>query len=155
MQKNILILCCGHPLFTDNGFGFHVAKALEKRGLPGNVDLMEVGFSACMVPHIIEGKDKLIIVDIFYTKDKPGTVVRLKQEEVPIVVNGKTDTSKWHLMEVLNEMKLLGDCPETIFIGVVPVDAHTESESLSPEIEGKVEVAVEMILKEINSTPSQ
>ena len=155
MKKNILILCCGHPFFTDNGFGFHVAKALEKRGVPGNVDLMEVGFSACMVPHIIAGKDKLIIVDVFHTDDKPGTVVRLKQEEVPIVVDGRTDTSKWHLMEVLNEMKLLGDCPETIFIGVVPVDARTESESLSPEIEGKVEVAVETILKEINSTPSQ
>jgi len=155
MRKNILILCCGHPFFTDNGFGFHVAKAMEKRGLPGNVDLMEVGFSACMVPHIIEGKDKLIIVDVFHTNDKPGTVVRLKQEEVPIVVDGRTDTSKWHLMETLNEMKLLGDCPDTIFIGVVPVDAQTESESLSPEIEGKVDDAIEMILKEINSMPSQ
>jgi len=155
MLKNILILCCGHPFFTDNGFGFHVAKALEKRGLPGNVDLMDVGFSACMVPHIMEGKDKLIIVDIFHTNDKPGTVVRLKQEEVPVLVNGKTDTAKWHLMEVLNEMKLLGDCPNTIFIGVVPVDTQTESESLSPGIEGKVEVAVEMIMKEINAVPPQ
>ncbi len=153
MQKNILILCCGHPFFTDLGFGYHVAKALEKRGLPGNVDLMEVGFSACMVPHVMEGKDKLIIVDTFYTNDKPGTVVRLKQEEVPLLVNGKTDTAKWHLMEVLNEMKLLGDRPDTIFIGVVPVDMQTESEKLSPEIEGKVEVAVEMIMKEINAVP--
>lgn len=153
MRKNILILCCGHPFFTDNGFGYHVAKALEKRGLPGNVDLMDVGFSACMVPHIMEGKDKLIIVDIFHTKAKPGTVVRLKQEEVPVLVDGKTDTAKWHLMEILNEMKLLGDCPDTIFIGVVPVDTQTESESLSPEIEGKVDVAVEMIMKEINSVP--
>jgi len=155
MRKNILILCCGHPFFTDNGFGYHVAKALEKRGLPGNVDLMDVGFSACMVPHIMEGKDKLIIVDIFHTKDKPGTVVRLKQEEVPVLVDGKTDTAKWHLMEILNEMKLLGDCPDTIFIGVVPVDTQTESESLSPEIEGKVDVAVEMIMKEINAVPSR
>ena len=155
MRKNILILCCGHPFFTDNGFGYHVAKALEKRGLPGNVDLMDVGFSACMVPHIMEGKDKLIIVDIFHTNDKPGTVVRLKQEEVPILVNGKTDTSKWHLMETLDQMKLIGECPETIFIGVVPVDTQTESESFSPEIEGKVGVAVEMIMKEINAVPSK
>jgi len=128
---------------------------LEKRGLPGNVDLMEVGFSACMVPHIIEGKDKLIIVDIFHTNDKPGTVVRLKQEEVPILVRGKTDTSKWHLMETLNEMKLLGDSPETIFIGVVPADTQTESESLSPEVEHKVTVVVEMILEEVSAGPSR
>jgi len=155
MHKNILILCCGHPFFTDNGFGYHVAKALEKRGLPGNADLMDVGFSACMVPHIMEGKDKLIIVDIFHTNDKPGTVVRLKQEEVPVLVNGKTDTAKWHLMETLDQIKLIGSCPDTIFIGVVPVDTQTESESLSPEIEGKVEVAVEMIMKEIHAVPPQ
>ena len=155
MQKNILILCCGHPFFTDLGFGHHVGNALQKVGLPENVDLMDVGFSACMVPHVMEGKDKLIIVDIFHTNDKPGTVVRLKQEEVPILVNGKTDTAKWHLMEVLNEMKLLGDCPNTIFIGVVPVDTLTESEKLSPEIEDKVGVAVEMIMKEINAVPSK
>jgi len=155
MHKNILILCCGHPFFTDNGFGCHIAKALEKVGLPANADLMEVGFSACMVPHVIEGKDKLIIVDVFHTNVKPGTVVRLKQEEVPIVVDGKTDTAKWHLMETLNEMKLLGDCPETVFIGIVPIDTETESEKLSPEVEGKVPVVVDMILKEINAGPSR
>ena len=155
MQKNILILCCGHPFFTDLGFGHHVAKALEQSGLPSNVDLMDVGFSACMVPHIMEGKDKLIVVDIFHTGDAPGTVVRLKQEEVPILVNGKTDTAKWHLMEVLNEMKLLGDCPDTVFIGVVPVDTLTESESLSPQIRDKVNAAVEMIMKEISSVPAK
>jgi hydrogenase maturation protease len=106
-----------------------------------------------MVPHIMEGKDKLIIVDIFHTKDKPGTVVRLKQEEVPVLVNGKTDTAKWHLMETLDQIKLIGKYPETIFIGVVPIDTQTESESLSPEIEGKVGVAIEMIMKEINAVP--
>jgi hydrogenase maturation protease len=155
MYKNILILTCGHPFFTDNGFGYHVAKALEKRGLPGNVDLMDVGFSACMVPHIIEGKDKLIIVDIFHTDDKPGSVVRLKQEEVPILIHGKTDTAKWHLMETLDQIKLIGKFPETIFMGVVPIDTLTESESLSPEIETKVPVVVEMILKEISAGSSQ
>ena len=155
MRKNILVLCCGHPLFTDNGFGVHVANALQKRELPGNMDLMEVGFSACMVPHVIEGKDKLIIVDVYHTKDKPGTVVHLKQEEVPIVVDGKTDVAKWHLMEVLNEFRLLGELPETVFIGIVPVDAQTESESLTPEAESKVPVVVEMILKEVSATPSR
>ncbi len=155
MQKNILVLCCGHPFFTDNGFGVHVAKALQKRGLPAHIDLMEVGYSACMVPHVIEGKEKLIVVDIFHTNDKPGTVVRLKQEEVPLLVNGKTDTAKWHLLEILNEMKLLGELPETVFIGIVPVDSRSESESLTPEAESKVPVVVEMVLKEAGAGPSR
>jgi len=154
MEKNILILCCGYIYATDAGFGYHVWKALEKENLPGNVDVMEVGFSACMIPHIIEGKDKLIIVDIFNTKDKPGTIVRLKPEEVPLTVSdGKSDTAKVHLMETLEQIKLTGKCPETIFIGVVPVDTETEGEKLTPEIQSKIPAVVDMIKTEINLIP--
>lgn len=154
MKKNILILCCGYPYASDAGFGYHVFKVLEKMKLPENVDLMEVGFSACMIPHIIEGKDRMIIVDIFHTNDQPGSVVRLRQEEVPLLVKGRTDTAKWHLMETLEEIKLTGKCPDTIFLGVVPVDTETEGESLTPEIESKIPIVIEMIMKEINSESS-
>ncbi len=154
MKKNILILCCGYPYASDLGFGYHVAKVLEKMKLPENVDFMEVGLSACMVPHVIEGKDKMIVVDVFRTNDQPGSVVRLRQEEVPLTVHGKTDPAKLHLIETLEGIKLTGKCPETIFIGVVPADTETESERLTPEIESKVPIVIEMILKEINSGPS-
>jgi hydrogenase maturation protease len=154
MQKNILILGCGYLYASDAGFGYHVWKALEKMKLPANVDLMEVGFSACMIPHVMEGMDKLIIIDIFYTGDAPGTVVRLRQEEVPLrVSDGKTDAAKSHLMDTLNQIALIGKCPESIFIGVVPIDTMTESEQLTPEIASKVPVVIDMILKEIEATP--
>jgi hydrogenase maturation protease len=154
MKKNILILCCGYPYASDAGFGYHVWKALEKTKLPENVDIMEVGHSACMVPHVIEGKDKLIVIDIYNTDDKPGSVVRLRQNEVPLMVHGKTDTAKLHLLDTLQGIELTGKCPETIFIGVVPVDTDTESERLTPEIESKVPVVIEMVMKEIDSWSS-
>ena len=155
MKKNILILCCGYIYASDTGFGYHVWKVLEKMKLPENVDFMEVGFSACMVPHVIEGKDKLIVVDTFYTNDRPGTIVRMKQQEVPLIVKGKTDTAKLHLMDTLEQIKLTGKCPETVFIGVVPVDTETGSERLSPEVESKIPAVIEMIIEEINSTPTR
>lgn len=154
MKKNILILCCGYPYATDAGFGYHMSKVLGRTKLPENVDFMEVGFSACMIPHVIEGKDKLIVVDIFHTNDEPGTIVRLRQEEVPLMVRGKTDTAKMHLLETLDQIRLSGKCPETIFIGVVPIDTATDSERLTPQIESKIPIVLEMIMKEINSKPS-
>lgn len=154
MKKNILILCCGYPYASDLGFGYHVAKVLEKMKLPENVDFMEVGLSACMVPHVIEGKDKMIVIDTFQTNDQPGSVVRLRQEEVPLTVHGKTDIAKLHLIETLEGIQLTGKCPETIFIGVVPVDTETEGERLTPEIESKIPAVIEMIMKEINSESS-
>jgi len=152
MAKKILILCCGYPYSTDTGFGYHVWKVLEQMNLGQNVDLMEVGFSACMIPHIIQEKDKLIIIDIFNTEDRPGTVVRLHTEEVPLTISdGKSDASKVHLMDTLDQLKLTGDLPETIFIGVKPVDGRTEGEQLTPEVQSKVPIVIEMIKQEIAS----
>lgn len=151
-MKSILILCAGHPYYRDKGFGFQVAKFLEKIELPEEVEVMEVGESASEIPHLIEGRDKMIVVDVFETKDKPGTILRLRPEEVPVTVNGITDVPKLHLMEILEQVSLIGKCPETIFIGVVPKDIKSESSKLNPEIESRIPEVVNLILEEINQT---
>ncbi len=152
-EKNILLLCTGYPYESDGGFGFHVAKVLEKMHLPDNVEFREVGESASMMPSIIEGMDKMIVVDVFQINDKPGIIVRLKPEEVPLTVNGVTDIAKFHLIETLEQIRISGGkCPETIFIGVVPKDVKTESSQLTPEIESKIPEVVELIMKEIAQT---
>ncbi len=150
MEKNIIILCCGYPYATDMAFGYHVSKVLEKTKLPENVDFLEVGGSACMVPSFVEGKDKLIVVDVFKVDAEPGTVVRLKQEEVPLKVDGKTDIDKFHLIEMLEQIKISGKCPEAIFIGVVPKDTRTVGEKLTPEVKKQIPKVIDLILKEVS-----
>lgn len=148
--KKILILCCGYPYQTDKRFGYEVWMELEKVKLPDNVDLMEVGESASMIPSFIAEQDKLVIVDYFQTGEDAGTIVRLKLEEVPVTVNGLTDIAKSHLMDTLGHQKVIGQCPdEIIFIGVVPKDIVTESQKLTPVIANKVPEVVKLILKEI------
>ena len=152
-KKNTLLLCTGYPFESDNGFGFHVAKVLEKMQLPDNVAFREVGESASMMPYLIEGKDKMIVVDVFQINDKPGTIVRLKPNEVPFTVNGVTDVAKFHLLETLDQIRISGGkCPETIFIGVVPKDIKTESLQITPEIESKIPEVIDLIMKEITQS---
>lgn len=148
-KKNILILCTGYPFTTDSAFGIHVFKVLGKMHFPENVELMEVGESACEIPHIIEERDKLIIIDVFRTKDEPGTVVRLKPEEIPIPWDDATDVAKFHLLETLQDFTLMGKCPETILIGVVPKDIKTMGTELTPEIKSKIPEVIELVIKEI------
>lgn len=148
-KKNILILCAGYPFATDAAFGRYVFEALEKMQLPENVELMEVGESACEIPHIIEGKDKMIVIDVFRTKDEPGTVVRLKPEEIPIPWDDATDVAKFHLLETIQDFTLMGKCPETILIGVVPKDIKTMGTELTSEIKRKIPEVVDSVLKEI------
>jgi hydrogenase maturation protease len=150
-KKTILILCAGHPLRGDMAFGYRVAKILEKMQLPENVEVIEVGEAASEFPHLIEGKDKLIVIDVFRTKDETGTIVRFRPEEVPVTVNGVTDVAKYHLMETLWEISVSGKCPETIFIGVVPENTETVSSLLASVIEARIPEVVDLIMKEIAS----
>ena len=148
--ESILILCTGYPYTCDTGFGYHVAKALEKMDLPENVECVEVGESASEFPHLIDGMDKMIVVDVFQTKDEPGTIVCLRPEEVPVTVDGVTDVAKFHLMETLEQIRMSGKCPETLFIGVVPKDVKTLGMQLSREIESKIPEVIDLIMEEIS-----
>ena len=151
MEKKILIVCCGYPYQTDRRFGYEISKRLEKIKLPENAEFMEVGESACMMPSTIANAEKVFIIDTFQTNDRPGTVVRLKTSEVPITVNGLTDIPKHHLIrETLHGLSITGQCPDIIFIGVVPKDIQTETEQLTPEIEKMIPEVINMILEEIN-----
>jgi hydrogenase maturation protease len=151
MDKKILILCCGYPFQTDKRFGYEISKQLETMKLPDNVEFMEVGESACMMPSTIANAEKVIIIDVFQTQDSPGTIVRLTTSEVPITVNGLTDIPKHHLIrETLHGLMVTGQCPEIIFIGVVPKDIVTETEQLTPEIENKIPKVIDMIFEEVN-----
>jgi hydrogenase maturation protease len=149
-KKSILILCTGFHYGTDAAFGFHVFKAMEKMQLPENVELMDVGEFASLVPNDIEGREKLIVIDVFRTGDKPGTIVRIKPEELPIYWDDATEIAKFHLLEMLQDFYLMGKYPETILLGVVPKDIKTIGTELTPEIEKKIPEVIDLIMKEVN-----
>jgi hydrogenase maturation protease len=149
--KSILILFCGHPFRSDDAFPYHIYKALEAMDLPENVELLECGYSASECVHVIDGKDKMIVVDVFRSSKKPGTVLRLKPEELELIVDSVTDVPKFHLMEVLDQVAISGHCPETIFIGVVPKELHEFSEEPTPEIKEKIPEVIDMVLQEIKN----
>ena len=148
-EKNILILCTGYLYGTDAAFGSYVFKAMGKMRLPENVELMDVEEFASMVPNDLEGRDKLIVIDVFRTGEKPGTLVRLKPEEMPIPWDDATDVAKFHLLEILQDFYLMGKYPETILIGVVPKDIKTIGTELTPEIKSKIPEVIDLVMKEI------
>lgn len=150
-KKNILILCAYYPYSTDTSFGYHVFKELEKMEFPDNIEVLDAGEFASLIPHIIEGKDKMIVIDVYRTNDAPGTIVRLKPEEIPIHWDDPTDVAKYHLLETIQDFTLEGICPETILIGVVPKDIKTIGTEPTPEIKGKIREVVDLVMKEIKT----
>jgi hydrogenase maturation protease len=129
-----------------------MSKFLQEMELPENVECLEVGESASEFDYLIDGRDKMIVVDAFRTKDDPGTIVQLKAKEVPVTVDGVTDLGKYHLMDTLDQISASGKCPETLFVGVVPKDTETDTPipQLTPEIKAKIPEVIDVILEEIN-----
>jgi len=149
-NKNILILCAGYPYGRDAGFGSHVARALTAVGLPEHVECLEIGESISEAPNLIDGRDKIIIVDVLETTDVPGTVYRIRPEEIIDLSGGTVDAAKYHLLQTLYEFQLTGDCPEAVFVGIVPRDTKTPSQELTPEIAAKIPAVVKIIMEEIS-----
>jgi hydrogenase maturation protease len=125
---------------------------MKDMDLPENVELMECGYSASECVWLIDGKDRMIVVDVFRSSHKePGTLVHMQREDVELTIDGVTDVPKDHLMEILDEITISGGkTPETVFIGVVPKDQNKKSEVCTPEVNDKIPEVIDMILKEID-----
>ena len=86
LYPEIVIVGCGNPLFADDGFGPAVVEEMKKLSLPDNVKVEDAGLGA---PHFIftlldpENTKKLIIVDTADFGAEPGTIRRLKVEDLP------------------------------------------------------------------------
>jgi len=117
--------------------------------LPETVGCMDCGYSASEFADVIDGKDKMIFVDAFQTREPPGTVVHMKPKDFEITIAGRSDVPKMHLIELLDEIAISGKCPETLFIGVVPKEIDTFSEELTPEIEAKLPEVIDLVMQEI------
>ena len=125
---------------------------MKEMDLPENVELLECGYSASECVWIIDGKDKMIVVDVFRSSHKePGTIVHMKREELELTIDGITDVPKDQLVEILDEITISdGKAPETVFIGVVPKEQNKKSEVCTPEVNEKIPEVIDMILEEIS-----
>ncbi|MBC7189382.1 hydrogenase maturation protease, partial [Candidatus Aerophobetes bacterium] len=80
--KDILVVGVGNILLGDEGIGVHVLKELEKKKLPDNVELLDLGVSSFSLLSHIEGKKKIIIIDAVKAEGAPGSVYRLSIEDI-------------------------------------------------------------------------
>jgi len=155
IKKNILILGIGNLLMRDDGIGIHVAQRMKDMTLPPDVEVIDGGMLVLEYLYLIEGREKVIVIDAIKTDDSPGTIYRYKNGEIE---KKRKDFSltphEAAFMKNLNASYLLGTNPEeVIFIGIRPADTG-ESDlkldtNLSPTLEKKVPEIIEMVMKEI------
>jgi len=119
---NILVLGVGNLLLSDESVGVHLVNQLEKEYIfPEGVDLVDGGTAGMELLDYIASREYIIIVDAVLTGDEVGTVVILKDDEVPALFNNKVSPHQLGISDLLGALKLTGESPENIFlVGIVP-----------------------------------
>jgi len=149
LYPEIVIAGCGNPLFADDGFGPAVIEEMQKLTLPDNVKVIDAGLGG---PHFIftllnpEVTKKLVIVDIADFGAEPGTIAKLRVEDLP--PGSYRDAHSWDLAEPLQRIK---DQMNITIIGCQPAKV-TDPEfelGLSETVQNAIPNTIRVILETI------
>ncbi len=149
-----LVLGLGNPILTDDGVGIHVVRAVASR-FPSDRDVTfaEASVGGLRLLDVIEGYDRLVLVDAIQTHvNPPGTIHRLDIGDLkPSLHSGSSHDLP--LSGVLDMGRRLGmNLPSDENISLVAIeveDVLTLSETCTPAVARAIPDAMRSILAEL------
>ncbi|MDD2272791.1 MAG: HyaD/HybD family hydrogenase maturation endopeptidase [Desulfuromonadaceae bacterium] len=148
-----LVFGAGNLLCSDEGFGVHFIKYLEKHYLfEDDVELYDGGTLGIMVTHLLEDADRVFLIDVVDTAGEPGEVFRYEKEQIllgrlPI----KMSPHQIGIQEVLTLSDLRGKTPDQVSLfGIIPASYEAGVE-LSPVLAGKLPELAELVVDELRA----
>lgn len=142
-----VVVGIGNILLKDEGVGCHVAQALRETCQP-DVEILEGGTSFEVVS-LLEGAERVLIVDAVKAGGRPGQVYKFRPEEVALPRRACYSLHDLDLFEALMWVKCCGNMSDVVIIGVEPKEIGWGLE-LSAEVREKIPQVIEVILTELN-----
>lgn len=144
----ILVLGVGNILLTDEAIGVRIVEALEQRYiLPDFVDVLDGGTAGMELLGDMADRDHLIIADaIVSRKSTPGTMMVLRDEEIPALFTNKISPHQLGLGRcVVGPAFYRRVSEEADLVGVIPESLEPHI-GLTPTVEAMIEPALEQVL---------
>ncbi|MCD4801191.1 MAG: hydrogenase maturation protease [Methanococcoides sp.] len=122
-DPSVRIIGCGNTLMGDDGVGVRVVRTLEKKGydIPEGIDILDAGVCGLDILNLLEGVDKVIIVDSMMASTKKGSILRFELEDLlnkdyeHVGIFSAHDIS---ISDILSIAKHVQDLPEVIVFGI-------------------------------------
>ena len=147
---DIMVLGIGCILYSDEGFGVRVVEKMERLyDFPENVLLVDGGVLGVNLLGVISKPKHLIVVDAIRNKGKPGDLYRLEGDAIPERIRAKNSLHQVDFLEALTLCQALDHVPQTVILGVEPMDIETQSLDLTPPILAQVDPVIDMVLAEL------
>ena len=148
-QFATLILGLGNPLRGDDGVGCRLVEELARRELPPGVQVLDGGAAGLGLLNLVEGWERVVVVDAAEMGRGPGEIVRFTLADVRLA--STPDCFSLHhagLSEALALADALGrPLPEMVIFGVQPVRVGW-GEGLSPAVEAALPALIAAVLEE-------
>jgi hydrogenase maturation protease len=151
-MKPVLILGLGNLLQCDDGVGCRVAQELEQRALPDNVQVIDGGTPGVGLLNLLEGRQRVIIIDAAEMGLQPGNFKRFDAEDA--LLTGSAQRISLHrtgiadALALAHELKI--ELPKITFFGVQPARVDWQ-DGLSPQVQSAMPRVIEAILNEVSS----
>lgn len=148
----IVILGVGNILLSDEGIGVRAVEELGRRyRLPPEVVLLDGGTSGMELLDDLANCDLLVMADCVRAGNPPGTLLRLKDEEIPALFRTKLSPHQVGLPDVLATLLITHEAPaHTVLFGVEPESLATGMD-LTPPVAAMLAPLVDAIAREIES----
>jgi len=147
----ILIFGAGNLLLSDEGFGVHCIRHLEKNYIfPDNVELYDGGTLGIMVTHKFEEAEQIYILDVIEGEGTPGELRRYEKNDIMLdKIPVKLSPHQIGIQETLLMSELRGFCPEKVtLLGVLPASLDA-SDQLSATVRCRLEDVAKIIIEEL------
>ncbi len=146
-MKHTLVLGLGNPLLGDEGIGVRVVEELSGLELPDGVEVAEGGTAGVGLIGLMEGYQRVIVVDAADMGQPPGRVVRFTPSEAQFkMAETRLSLHQIGLGEALALAEALEVAPaEVVIIGVQP-GRIAGRVGLSPEVERAIPQISKMVL---------
>jgi hydrogenase maturation protease len=146
-----LVLGIGNPILSDDGVGPRLIDELRKLVSAPDIVLRETSLAGVNLMEILAGFDRAIIIDAVRSGGKPGQVYRLKPQDFEVQPK---DAFSQHNMSLFHSIalgkKLNLHMPKDVVIIAIEAENVTDfGESLTPEVEKAVSIAIKQVLEEV------
>lgn len=147
---NIAVFGIGNILLSDDGVGVHALNRLrEDYVFPDFVQLIDGGTKGLDLLPLLEGMDKVMIIDAANFKKEPGTIDIVEGDSIPAFLSTKLSVHQIGIPDTLFAAKLMEITPsEMCLVGIQPMSMETETE-LSELVQGRLEQFIQTILRKL------
>jgi len=150
-RKSVTVLGIGNVLYSDEGLGVHVLPELRK-ALQNyeQVEIIEGATDGIRLLGPVEDAEYLIVIDAVNANKEPGTLIILKDDEIPAYFSKKLSVHQLGFHEVLQAAKLRNRWPKEVMLFGIQPASLAFGIGLSEEVRKTVPALIDAVVEQID-----